>query len=585
MDEAEKYQQRLQAIAEKRRAQEEEDRAKRETEEEWLKLAQRKRKSLRDQWLMEPTPSNTEDSGIRTAPWTPAQRVEESAEKPHDVQEEIKEEDEKTANMNDEQPSPFMKNEPSNLSENSEKKPTQVCYKLFIHVLYVFPVRQLGGRRVLGVLEIQVERDPKTGATTIKSMAPLSAAALDTAGQAVFDDGRRTVHAVGEAEGSHHSEEELSQILNNISEVGMQTILDGVTITCKEEQIAQEEKRAETGQPENEQSSEGAGEPTDLAYSTLHEEIEVQGSLAVSKTELEEGGLDERRDVADEKEQNEGEGKVEVAEDEWEMVTCRPEEGLDPVVLTFLGFTQIQTGSGLGYEDEGGLMKVEQVFIATGEDPIKDPSEKQNPVTAENIPEHEESPECEEEQPEAVVSIASYSEGTQEETSPEVTLQSISFNILPGAGISVPLQELNNVSDIIDAEEAPEDSTTEIQHNLQHIPTDTTDVSEDAKEVLKNSTESLTENTEEQQGMPRTGVETEVDRKHESNFEDPEVFQDVPLDSKGETSQILIQRKTVSQSIEQVPEIQPLVPPSVTLNKSGGEASTKNKTCQCCTVM
>nr|XP_057947576.1 paralemmin-3 [Doryrhamphus excisus]XP_057947577.1 paralemmin-3 [Doryrhamphus excisus] len=56
MDEAEKYKQRLEAIAEKRRLQEEQERAKREMEDEKLRLQQLKRKSLRDQWLMEGAP-------------------------------------------------------------------------------------------------------------------------------------------------------------------------------------------------------------------------------------------------------------------------------------------------------------------------------------------------------------------------------------------------------------------------------------------------------------------------------------------------------------------------------------------------
>lgn len=56
MDEAEKYQQRLQAIAEKRRLQEEQERVKREMEEEKMRLQQMKRKSLRDQWLMDGPP-------------------------------------------------------------------------------------------------------------------------------------------------------------------------------------------------------------------------------------------------------------------------------------------------------------------------------------------------------------------------------------------------------------------------------------------------------------------------------------------------------------------------------------------------
>ncbi|XP_036446469.1 paralemmin-1-like isoform X1 [Colossoma macropomum] len=593
MDEAEKYQQRLQAIAEKRRAQEEEDRVRRETEEEWLKLAQRKRKSLRDQWLMEPTPSSTEASGTQTTPWTPTQRAEESAEETQSTQKEIKEEDEKTANMNDEQPSPFMENVPSDLSENNKEEPTQAnsgeqertagATSETVVASNPGDLLQKGQleRSVLGVLEIQVERDPKTGATTIKSMAPLSSAALDATGQAVFDDGRRTVHAVGEVEGSQHSEEELSQILNAISEEGMQTILNGVAITCNKEQGEQKEKKAETGEPEVEQSSEDAGEPTDLTHDALQQEKKQHRSSAVSKPEEEEGGLNERRDVVDEEERDKvkvREGEVGVEEDEWEVVNCRPEEGLDPVVLTFLGFTQVQTGSGLGYEDEGGLLKVEQVFIASDNDSKVDPSEELSPITAEKIPEHEESTKCEESQPEPGVSLASYSEGTREETSPVVTLQTVCFDVGPGAGVSVPLQELSNVSDIMD-----------VQHNLPHVPTDTTDVAGAAKEVLGDSTEAATENTEEQGiCMSRTDVETQrvvkMERKHESDLED-EVFQDVPLDGNGETSQTLIQRETVAQSTEQEPEIQTLVSPSVTLNRAGGETSTKNKTCQCCVVM
>ncbi|KAL7860327.1 hypothetical protein AOLI_G00166760 [Acnodon oligacanthus] len=605
MDEAEKYQQRLQAIAEKRRAQEEEDRARREIEEEWLKLAQRKRKSLRDQWLMEPMPSSTEASGTQTAPWTPTQRAEESAEETPSTQKEIKEEDEKTANMNDEQPSPFMETEPSDLSDNNRGDPTQAnsgeqekaAGATSETVVASNPgvILQKGPleRSVLGVLEIQVERDPKTGATTIKSMAPLSSAALDAPGQAVFDDGLRTVHAVGEVEGSQHSEAELSQILNAVSEVGMQTILDGVAITCnKEQEDKKMEKKAETGEPEVEQSSEDAGEPTDLTRDPLQQEKKQHGSSAVSKPEEEEGGLNERRDVVAEEERDKGkvrEGEVGVEEDEWEGVNCRPEEGLDPVVLTFLGFTQVQTGSGLGYEDEGGLLKVEQIFIASDEDSKVDPSEELSPITTEKIPEHEESTKCEESQPEPDVSLASYSERTREETPPELTLQAVCFDVELGAGVSVPLQELSNVSDIMDSEEAAEDSVTEVQHNLPHIPTETTNVEGDAKEVLGDSTEAVTKNTEEL-GIctSRTGVEAQrvvkLERKHESDLED-EVFQDVPLDGKGETSQTLIEGETVVQSPEQEPEIQTLVSPSVNLNRAGGETSTKNKTCQCCTVM
>ncbi|XP_062304373.1 paralemmin-3 [Osmerus eperlanus] len=68
MDETDKYQQRLQAIAEKRRLQEEQERAKREMEEEKLRLQQLKRKSLRDQWLMEGPPQSPTSPDTQAPP-------------------------------------------------------------------------------------------------------------------------------------------------------------------------------------------------------------------------------------------------------------------------------------------------------------------------------------------------------------------------------------------------------------------------------------------------------------------------------------------------------------------------------------
>lgn len=75
--EAEKYQQRLQAIAEKRRVQEEQERARREMEDERLRLQQLKRKSLRDQWLMEGPPTSPDSAGPRSPLWgSKAQEIE-----------------------------------------------------------------------------------------------------------------------------------------------------------------------------------------------------------------------------------------------------------------------------------------------------------------------------------------------------------------------------------------------------------------------------------------------------------------------------------------------------------------------------
>lgn len=97
MDETEKYKQRLEAIAEKRRLQEEQDRARREMEDERLRLQQLKRKSLRDQWLMEGAPlSPTSLEAPRSPLWgSQAQEIEKNIDKLQSESQRLAEEEEK----------------------------------------------------------------------------------------------------------------------------------------------------------------------------------------------------------------------------------------------------------------------------------------------------------------------------------------------------------------------------------------------------------------------------------------------------------------------------------------------------------
>uniref|UniRef100_A0A3P8U6Y6 Paralemmin 3 n=1 Tax=Amphiprion percula TaxID=161767 RepID=A0A3P8U6Y6_AMPPE len=99
MDEAEKYKQRLEAIAEKRRLQEEQDKARREMEDEKLRLQQLKRKSLRDQWLMEGaplSPTSLDAQSPRSPLWgTQAQEMEKHIDKLQSESQRLAEEREK----------------------------------------------------------------------------------------------------------------------------------------------------------------------------------------------------------------------------------------------------------------------------------------------------------------------------------------------------------------------------------------------------------------------------------------------------------------------------------------------------------
>ncbi|KAF1395094.1 hypothetical protein PFLUV_G00007980 [Perca fluviatilis] len=97
MDETEKYNQRLKAIAEKRRLQEEQDRARRDMEDEKLRLQQLKRKSLRDQWLMEGAPLSptSPDSQSPRSPLWGAQENEKRIDKLQSESQQLEEEEEK----------------------------------------------------------------------------------------------------------------------------------------------------------------------------------------------------------------------------------------------------------------------------------------------------------------------------------------------------------------------------------------------------------------------------------------------------------------------------------------------------------
>uniref|UniRef100_UPI0037E96CF0 paralemmin-3 n=1 Tax=Semicossyphus pulcher TaxID=241346 RepID=UPI0037E96CF0 len=99
MDETEKYKQRLEAIAEKRRLQEEQDKAKREMEDEKLRLQQLKRKSLRDQWLMEAaplSPTSPDAQSPRSPLWgSQAQEMEKRIDKLESESQRLAEEEEK----------------------------------------------------------------------------------------------------------------------------------------------------------------------------------------------------------------------------------------------------------------------------------------------------------------------------------------------------------------------------------------------------------------------------------------------------------------------------------------------------------
>lgn len=228
------------------------------------------------------------------------------------------------------------------------------------------------------MVAVQVERDPKTGATVIRSVAPMSApdgAAMAT----VFDDGRKSVHAVG-GSGGQPSAEELGQILSVVDGVGMKVLLDEVTVTPNKGEIKIENVEGNRTLQEKEEKV--------LSYSTHHavspEKTEPLESTGGNKPKAElgiEGCVESGREEDEQEEKSvvvmkEAAGNVGSMEDQ--AVEYKTEEG--PVTLTFLGYTDATSGQdqsqglSVGQEDHGGFLTVERVIITDeGEEQVLGP--------------------------------------------------------------------------------------------------------------------------------------------------------------------------------------------------------------------
>ncbi|XP_031726859.1 paralemmin-2-like [Anarrhichthys ocellatus] len=367
MDEAEKYQQRLQAIAERRRRQEEEERLTRETEEEWLKTAQEKRKHLREQWLSEVSPVlDDPTTGERTeSQKTP--KDEEAAEARREEQasrEENKESGNCAAAVRTHSQAGTDEDEQQVNKDAEDHISIQMAQRMF---------HESGqeGRSVLGMLAVQVERDPKTGATVVRSVAPVSSSAGVPMATTVFDDGRKSIHAVG-GSASQPSTEELGQILSFVDGVGMKVLLDEVVFTPNQEETEMKRvdaSRAPKGQVVSFSTrrvvSKGDDPQLDVSRSDdLEAELGIEECSAMGQEEddKEDGSIMVVRDIA---------GEVGNVED------LRLEEG--PVTLVFLGYRDGDQGGGQEEDHEGMLTAQRVIITEEGEEHVLGPETSASP--------------------------------------------------------------------------------------------------------------------------------------------------------------------------------------------------------------
>ncbi|XP_062263208.1 uncharacterized protein LOC133970417 isoform X2 [Platichthys flesus] len=217
------------------------------------------------------------------------------------------------------------------------------------------------GRSVMGMLTVQVERDPKTGATVVKSVAPTSAGGGERV-HTVFDDGRKSIHTVG-GSGGQPSTEELGQILSLIDGVGMEALLDEVTVVPNVTEVKTEKVEA-SGILKEKLSS----------FSTHHaaskDNVLDRSYVLEAEPSVEDSGR--REDIM-----AGGDVGIEDVDDP------RLKDG--PVTLLFLGYTDATSGQGDGQEEEEGMLTVERVIITEdGEEYLMEPETAASPPSGSN---------------------------------------------------------------------------------------------------------------------------------------------------------------------------------------------------------
>ncbi|XP_066564089.1 paralemmin-3 [Amia ocellicauda] len=405
MDEAEKYQQRLQAIAEKRRLQEEEERARREMEEERLRLQQLKRKSLRDQWLMEGPPLTPEPPSPRSPLWSPpVQQTEDKLPSQASVKDERKvNQVEETRRLKDTAQSGMEAAKTGTEEPRADPTPVQHSVtpeppKPVPRVRRVPPAEDTplengqGTRTVLSTMAVTVEKDHKTGATVVHSVVPLSTEDVQLTGEKVFDDGRKTVHAVGVAVGMP-SPEEVGLVLSAISKKATE---EPKLEELKTEPTVIQNGDARSPEPdesvpavENSLTGDAHSLPSSHSPPQSHHEgkPETNGPVGASESAGDESPEEPSAEAA--------QGDSQPPRQETEDVSIRgPEDmgglGEGAVTLTFLGFSEA------GPEEEiegatGAVIRAERVIITEEgdelpvdpgqreEEPLKDISAEQEP--------------------------------------------------------------------------------------------------------------------------------------------------------------------------------------------------------------
>ncbi|XP_026871919.2 palmdelphin isoform X4 [Electrophorus electricus] len=218
MEEADLLRERLQAITEKRRIQEEITKKRRELEELKLKLQYLKKKALREQWLMDGMSgqSEQEEEAMRVQAREEQQQAELLQSHVDRMEDEIKDLETKETNIsvNEEVILKRLKEVEKTTADiikevNGDAQPESVqrIYSAISDASFTptlmkrlnNPVQEPAGKpekKAMYAMEISVEKDLRTGESQVLSSATITSQDFQRKGIKVYDDGRKSVYAV-----------------------------------------------------------------------------------------------------------------------------------------------------------------------------------------------------------------------------------------------------------------------------------------------------------------------------------------------------------------------------------------------------
>ncbi|XP_016046086.1 palmdelphin isoform X2 [Erinaceus europaeus] len=182
MEEAELVRERLQAITDKRRLQEEISQKRLKIEEDKLKHQHLKKKALREKWLLDGISSGKEQEEMKKQNLQDQHQIQVLEQSIHRLEKEIHN----------------LEKAELQISTNEEAilKKLKSYERTTEDIIRSVKVEKEETRGALYAMEIKVEKDLKTGESTVLSSIPLPSDDFKGTGIKVYDDGQKSVYAV-----------------------------------------------------------------------------------------------------------------------------------------------------------------------------------------------------------------------------------------------------------------------------------------------------------------------------------------------------------------------------------------------------